>query len=143
MTKKSEVLCLQKNYLKPEQKKITKALDEELKQVTYVAMMPDFVDLQGDYVSAEEVRKAMESFNKSSQRANLFHRVMSDSFEVVESYIAPVDFTLGEKDVQKGTWLMTLQVNNDEVWDLIKSGDINGISIGAKALVEELDQEEE
>ena len=123
---------------------ITKAVDEELYQVTYVAMIPDHTDLHGDYTSAEEVRKAKESFNKSMQRANLFHLVMTDSFDVIESYLAPTDFILGDKFVKKGTWLVTLQVHETEkLWPMIKSGEINGVSIGALARVEDLEEDED
>lgn len=121
---------------------ITKAVNEELKQVTYIAMIPDSVDLHGDYTSEEEVRKAKESFNRSNMQANLFHVAMTDKFSVIESYLAPVDFSLDDKLVKKGTWLMTLQVNDDDVWTLIKSGEINGISIGALASVETIEEEE-
>jgi hypothetical protein len=40
--------------------------------------------------------------------------------------------------VEKGSWLMTLQVHDPDVWEMIKSEDINGISIGAMAEVEDL-----
>lgn len=122
---------------------VVKSANQELKQATFIAMLPDSVDLHGDYTSAEEVRKAMESFNKSEKRTNLFHISMSDSFSVIESYLAPVDFMLNDEFVAKGTWLMTLQVNEDSLWELIKSGEINGISIGARANVETIDEEDE
>lgn len=114
---------------------IEKQHNEELMQVTYVAMMPDEVDLHGDFTSADEVRKAKESFNKSAMRANLFHRMMTDKFSVIESYLAPTDFILGDIPVKKGTWLMTFQIHDENIWKMIKSGDINGISIGAMAKV--------
>lgn len=120
---------------------VAKSLNEELMQVTYVAMQ-EGVDLTGDYTSADEVRKAKESFNHSMQRANLFHMVMTDSFSVSESYLAPVDMVIGAKFVQKGTWLMTLQIHEPEVWQMVKSGEINGISIGAMAKVHVLEPEE-
>ena len=119
---------------------VIKALNEELMQVTYVAMLPDSTDLAGDFTSAEEVRKAKESFNKSEQRANLFHMSMTDTFAVIESYLAPADMILNNQAVLKGTWLMTLQINDSDLWDLVKSGDINGISIGAEATVETLEE---
>lgn len=118
---------------------VIKAANEELKQVLFVAMLPDSTDLHGDYTSSEEVRKAKESFNKSQMNTNLFHLAMTDKFEVIESYLSPVDFVLGDKFVAKGTWLMNLQVHDDELWDLIKDGEINGISIGAMAQVEKLE----
>jgi len=120
---------------------VAKSLNTLLKQVTYVAMLPDHTDLQGDYTSADEVRKAMESFNRSQQTANLFHVMETDTFEVIESYLAPTTFTLGEHEVAKGTWLMTLQIHDDDVWKMIESGDINGISIGAMAVAEEIKED--
>jgi len=119
---------------------VVKALNEELMQVTYVAMLPNSTDLAGDFTSAEEVRKAKESFNNSEQRANLFHMSMTDTFSVIESYLAPADMILNSQAVLKGTWLMTLQINDSDLWELVKSGDINGISIGAEATVETLEE---
>lgn len=119
---------------------VVKSLNEELKQVTYVAMQ-EGVDLHGDLVTAQEVQKAHASFSKSAMKANLFHMMMTDTFSVLESYLAPVDMVLSEHFVKKGTWLMTLQVNDDDVWQLIKSGEINGISIGALANVEDIEDD--
>lgn len=122
---------------------VAKATNEELRQVTYVAMIPDHTDLHGDFTSAEEVRKAKESFNGSLQKANLFHLVMTDTFDIIESYLAPTDFALGDNFVKKGTWLVTLQVYDDDLWELIKSGDINGVSIGALANIEDIEEDED
>lgn len=118
--------------------RIAKALNEEIMQVTYVAMQPG-VDLHGDLVDVETIRLAKESFNKSAQRANLFHMIMTDSFNVIESYQIPCDVSLNEHFVEKGSWLMTLQVHDPDVWELVKSDEINGISIGAMAEVENLE----
>lgn len=115
---------------------ITKSLDQELKQVTYVAMLPDSWDLQGDFTSAETVRKAKESFNKSAMRANLYHMAMTESFEVIESYLIPCDAVLNDYQIKKGTWLMTLQIHDDELWDMIIKDEITGISIGAVGVAE-------
>ncbi len=120
---------------------VTKAVDEELKQVTYVAMIPDHTDLHGDYTSENEVRKAKESFNKSMMRANLFHLVMTDTFDVIESYLAPCDMVLNDQFVKKSTWLMTLQVHDESLWQMIKDDEITGISIGALASVEDAENE--
>jgi len=117
---------------------VVKALNEELMQVTYVAMLPG-VDLHSDEVDLETVRLAKESFNKSAMRPNLFHVTMTDSFEVIESYLMPCDAELNKQFVAKGTWLMTLQVHDDDVWQMIKNDEITGLSIGAMANTEELE----
>jgi hypothetical protein len=122
---------------------ITKAVDEELKQATFIVMVPDETDLHGDVTSEAEVRKACHNFNKYSMKANLFHLVETDAFEFCESYCCPTDFVLGDKFVKKGTWLATIQSLDDNLWELIKSGEINGLSIGALASVESIEEDDE
>lgn len=121
---------------------VTKALQEELMQATFIVMVPNETDLHGDITSEDEVRKACHSFNKHSMQANLFHLVETDMFSIVESYISPVDFILGDKVVHKGTWLCNIQCNNTGLWDLIKSGEVCGVSIGAMATVETIEEKE-
>lgn len=123
------------------QTKVAKATNEELKQATYIVLVPDEVDLHGDIINEDEVRKACHNFNKFSMQANLFHLVETETFEFVESYIAPTDFTLGDKEVKKGTWLATVQALDDDLWSLMKNGEICGLSIGALAHVETLEEE--
>lgn len=115
---------------------VVKALEEELKQATFIVMSPDEIDGHGDITSELEVRKACFNFNKFSRQANLFHITKTNTFEFAESYICPTDIVLGDKFVKKGTWLATLQVNSDELWAGIKNGEFNGLSIGAMASTE-------
>ena len=121
---------------------VVKSVNEELRQATYIVLVPDEVDLHGDIVSEDEVRKAMQNFNKFCMKANLFHMAQTDTFEFVESYCAPVDFQMDDKFIKKGTWLATIQVTDtpqrDKLWELIKSGEINGLSIGAVGIKEEI-----
>lgn len=121
-------------------KKIAKAVNEELKQATFVVMVPEEVDLHGDIISEEEVRKACFNFNTFCRTPNLFHIVKTNTFTFCESYVSPVDFELDGKEIKKGTWLATVQCQDDGLWELIKSGEINGLSIGALASVEVLDE---
>ena len=126
---------------KTETVQIVKSVNEELKQATFVVMVPDEVDLHGDIISEEEVRKACYNFNKYSNQANLFHITKTATFEFAESFIAPTDFVLGDKFVSKGTWLATVQVLNDDLWELVKTGEVNGLSIGALASTEKVEDD--
>lgn len=125
----------------PNKLPICKSRNEELKQATFVVMIPDEVDLHGDTTSEEEVRKACFNFNQNCMKANLFHLVDTETFTFCESYISPVEMMLGDRVVKKGTWLATVQCKSDELWNEIKSENITGLSIGAKAMVEELDED--
>jgi hypothetical protein len=119
---------------------VAKALNEELMQATFIVMVPNEVDAHGDTTSEDEVRKACHNFNKHSMQANLFHMVQTDTFEFCESFISPTEMILGDKVVQKGSWLCTIQCLDDSLWTLIKSGDICGVSIGALAKVEDIEE---
>jgi hypothetical protein len=136
----SDALLHQEEVIKGIVLPISKAVNEELMQVTYVVMIPEEADLHGDETSENEVRKACHNFNQHCMKANLFHLVETSSFSIVESYICPVDFILSEHLVKAGTWLCTLQIHDESVWTLIKSGDICAVSIGALASVEVVDE---
>jgi len=118
---------------------VTKALNEELKQAMFVVMVPDEIDAHGDITSEEEIRKACYNYNKYSREANLFHVSKTESFFLAESFVAPVEFFIEDRFVKKGTWLATVQALDDDLWALIKSGDICSLSIGALARVQELE----
>lgn len=114
---------------------VTKAVEPLLKQVTYVAMK-EGVDLHGDYVDLETIRLAKESFNRQLHKArmsNLFHLVETDSFDIIESFLAPCQMSLNGNFVQKGEWLVTLQILDDTLFDMIMNDEITGVSIGALA----------
>lgn len=122
---------------------VTKALDEEDRKALFVVLEPDVVDLHGDTYTAIEVEKACENYNEHCRVANLFHQVETSEAAVVQSFISPADFTLDNGvEVQKGTWLQWWKFPETEVgeelWQRVKSGEINGVSIGAMAQAEEL-----
>ena len=120
---------------------ISKAVDEELKQATFLVLAPDEVDLHGDIYDADEIRKGCHNFQTHCQKANLFHMMETDLASIVENYIAPSDFYLDDTFIKKGSWLQVWQVEDDDLWDLIKKGEVNGVSIGCMAEYEVLDDE--
>lgn len=115
---------------------------EELKQALFVVMVPDEVDAHGDIASAAEVAKACHNFNVFCRQPNLFHISKTKSFNFVESYILPVDMDYNGNLIKAGTWVANLQIHDDELWQLIKSGEVNGLSIGALAYGDPVEEEE-
>ena len=120
---------------------VVKATNEELKQATFLVLAPDEVDLHGDIYSADEVRKACHNFNQHCMKANLLHLVETDTFDIVESYISPVDMVLNDVIIKAGSWMSVLQVNSEEIWSDIKNGSLTGVSIGGRATTEYLEEE--
>jgi hypothetical protein len=123
---------------------VTKALDEEDRKALFVVLAPDVVDLHGDTYTAVEVEKACDNYNAHCNVAYLFHQVETEEATAIQSFISPADFTLDNGvQITKGTWLQWWHFPETEVgealWQGVKSGDINGVSIGAMANVEELE----
>lgn len=122
---------------------VVKSVDVEKRLALFVAMEPDVFDAHGDITSAEEVEKACHNFNEHCMVANLFHKVETQDAVIRESYITPVDMQLGEQFVSKGTWVQTWYFPETDVgnklWDMVKTGEITGLSIGGKGIAEAIE----
>jgi hypothetical protein len=106
---------------------------EELRYVLGAVLVPDEFDGQNDNASAEEVRKAAHLFmiNFRGQGNRVMHDVIENpAIKIVESYITPVDMTIGGEKIKKGTWMMGSLVFDDTVWKQVKAGELTGFSIG-------------
>ena len=87
------------------------------------------------YFSKDTIRKASQLFLKKANQSNatLEHNQKIDGMTVVESWI--VEDTKKDKsalyefNVPEGTWMISMKVDNDEVWEKVKSGEIKGFSI--------------
>lgn len=108
-------------------------VNQEERIVTGVVLKPNEEDLQGDIVSEEEIRKAMFSFMEWFGTIGYMHKDYNRNLKLIENYQAPQDltFTVGDETVvvKKGTWLMTVKVNDDEIWEKVKAGEITGFSV--------------
>lgn len=133
--------------LEPESE-ITKSLDEEERLALFVVLEPQgesyTTDLHGDTYTAAEIEKACNEFSKHCNKANLFHKVETESAQVVQNFVTPVEFPLdGGRIIKAGTWLQWWHFpeteQGEEIWKMVKSGEINGVSVGCRASVENLD----
>ncbi len=97
-------------------------------------LVPDEPDWQGDVISAEEIEKAAHSYMADSQRGAYMHRQGLDDSQVmlVESSILRADTTIHGTVLKAGTWLCAWKILHPELRDMIRSGQITGLSIGAE-----------
>lgn len=128
---------------KKEVARIEKSTNEMERKALFVAMVPDEPDAHGAVTSAKEIEKAMHNFNTHCMKANLFHAIETQEAEIVQSYTTPVDMYIGEEFITKGTWLTEWYFPETEtgemLWQEILKGNINGISIGARGIVEDIE----
>lgn len=126
---------------------IKKSLNAEKRLATFVVLEPQdedltTTDLHGDWYSAEEVEKACHSFNTECRKANLFHMLDTTGYEFVESYITPVEFVMNENVIKAGTWLAVIKAHEDWIWDGIKDGTFNGLSVQCMGIYEPIKENE-
>lgn len=108
--------------------------------VTGVVYEPLTEDAHGNFMTEEEITKAAYYFAKNGGDVDLQHSFEPlDGAEVVESWIAKADFQIGDETVQKGTWLMTMEIDNQQIWDAIEKGEITGFSMGGVGVYSEED----
>ena len=87
------------------------------------------------YFSEQTVRKASELFLMRSNQNNATyeHKDKLEGLSVVESWIIDDEKTDKSRlygfDLPKGTWMISMKVNNDEVWNDVKEGKVRGFSI--------------
>lgn len=87
------------------------------------------------FFSENTVRKASELFlmRSNQNNATLEHSKEIDGMSVVESWI--IDDPKTDKsqlygfDLPKGTWMISMKVNNDDIWKRVKAGEVKGFSI--------------
>lgn len=87
------------------------------------------------YFSEQTVRKASELFLMRSNQNNATyeHKDKLTGLSVVESWI--IEDEKHDKsvkygfDLPKGTWMISMKVMNDEVWNDVKEGKVKGFSI--------------
>lgn len=87
------------------------------------------------YFSEETVRQASELFlmNSNQNNATYEHEKKLEGMSVVESWIIE-DSKLDKSakygfDLPKGTWMISMKVNNEQVWSDVKAGKVKGFSI--------------
>ena len=95
-------------------------------------------DINGQFYiwfSKDTVRKASELFFKNHNQSNATYEHLNEIKEmtVVESWIIEDSkkdkSSLYNFNLPRGTWMMSMKVDNDEVWEKVKLGKIKGFSI--------------
>ena len=128
--------------LKEEKKVELKSIDDEKRILMGAALIPNKPIYRRDgeeeyyiYFSKDTVRKASELFFMSGNqsKATLEHQVDIEGLTAVESWIIEGEqdkSRLYGMDLPVGTWMVSMKVNNDEIWnDWVKTGKVKGFSI--------------
>lgn len=119
--------------------------NEEKREVLGVVMLADVPIYRKDkergefYVqfSKEEIKKIVQKFAKDKilDKVTLDHNYETGGVYMFESYIVDPEIGINAPtglEVTPGTWIGRFKVENEEVWQAIKSGKFKGFSIEGK-----------
>ena len=119
-------------------------VDEDTRELISPALIPDKniyrYNAEKDedfyvYFSKDTVKKCAYSFlkNYNHHKATLEHQDRVSGVLTVESWIIEdpkIDKSrLYGFELKKGTWMVKMKIENDDLWQKVKSGDIKGLSI--------------
>lgn len=134
-------------------------LESDVKHMVYgAALIPD-KDIyrnngeQEFYISftKESIEKMSQDFMKEYRQHNvtLDHETDASDITVVESWLKADSLydksvAIGlDKDLPVGTWIVGMKVNQIDVWDRIKSGELKGFSVESLISLEEFNKQNE
>ena len=149
-----EFPAVERNFIQLS-KEVKLSLNEEKRELLGVALIPDFPiyrrDEQGEYYitfNAESIRKIAIDFYKKLN-VNMADVEHSHDMENGITYFQSLIIDKGQgicptafKDLPDGTWIVGCKIDNDEVWDAVKSGEVKGFSIDGYFHAEPEKQEE-
>lgn len=132
------------------------SLDEEKRIVTGVAMRANYPiyrnqDGKEFYIqfTPEVISDFVQKFMREHKTTNVdvFHdgKIIKDVF-LFESFILKDDVKLTNpafKDIEPGSWMVSYKVENDELWEKVKSGQVKGFSITAYSEMEDAEYEKD
>ena len=129
------------------------SVNDEKRTISGPALIPDFPIYRESYgkkfyikFSAEVIKDYAVKFFKDGREGegNIQHNWGVNGITFFESYlinkergIVPAEFA----DLPDGTWMLSAKVDNDQVWQMIKNGDLRGFSVDIQApITEEKDE---
>ena len=131
-------------YMKKHKNNLTFAkIDEEKRMVISPALIPNKQIFRHDpntdsdyyvYFSVDTIKKASELYLKHNNHHSATYQHEEDVKGILttESWIKSGDqdkSNLYGYDLPIGTWFVTMRIDNDEMWQKIKDGELRGISI--------------
>lgn len=110
--------------------------DGEEQIATGIVMVPDTVDLQGDFVRDDTIERFADQFetfiDAGEADGGVMHAVWpSDHMELISNEVVETASEIGGETVPAGAWVQEWHFTDSELWSLVEDGILEGYSIGA------------
>lgn len=120
--------------------KIVKA-DKDNHYVTGIVYEPMAEDAHGNYMTEAEITKAAYWFAKNGNQCDIQHNFEKlENSAVVESYVTKCDMEIEGQQIKKGTWMMTVEID-DDTFEKVEKGELTGFSMGGVGKYSQVDVE--
>jgi len=109
--------------------------------VTGIVLKANETDAHGDiyssYVVESTAHKFLAHYNLETE-LGLQHTAFGEEIELFESVVMKAGDSYAGRDFENTVWLVTVKVNDDDIWESIKKKKITGFSIAGLAKVKKL-----
>ena len=107
------------------------------KQIVYgIVFEPDFIDYQNEFISKEDIEEAAHEYLAVHRQVKLSHQAnITNEVDVVESYIAPIEFEMNGKLIKEGTWIVALKIHDKKLWEETEKSIVGLSAGGMKAML--------
>ncbi len=119
----------------PVAKAMTAGTPVEKRIVIGVVLEPEPFDGAGDghkeTYAADEIERAAHNYCASFLSLNDAHGrfLTREQIAVIETYIAPCDFTLDGSTIRRGSWVLAARIIDDQLWGRVLTGELRAWSI--------------
>ena len=117
--------------------------DEEKRIISGAAMIADlpiyrYDDQRGEYYVVFDKETIFEIAKKWAKQdkydsVNIHHDMPSEGLSLFESYLVDIERGImppkGYEEVADGSWFVSYLVNDDTIWERVKSGEFRGFSV--------------
>lgn len=112
------------------------AKDDEEQVATGIVMVPYAVDLQGDWERPETIASLADQFGRLEAAGEAEGGVMhaawpSDHISLDRNEVLDEATDIGGTTAPEGAWVQAWEFEDDELWELVADGILEGYSIGA------------
>lgn len=118
---------------------VKRRADSDFEQVVFgEVLVPDQLNVYGDYSTREMVRNCAYEFARQGYGLDVDHDrvdVKGTKYYVVESFIARDD----DPDFIPGSWVVGVKIVDNDLWQRVLDGELNGFSFEAEVFFSEVD----
>ncbi|UUW39736.1 putative serine protease domain-containing protein [Vibrio phage VPMCC14] len=112
---------------------IVKFNEEQMIAIEPLYCKPMEADLHEEGMTEEEIRKMVSNINANLDKisGNIGHALNTEGFHFIKAWVNECDCIIGDEIVPEGQPIIKVQFVDEKLWELRKSGKLQGLSIGA------------